>query len=238
MHRARVPEINSHPSGGIDLVSRLRADTAGGSFVLRLPGQHVVVTALPVVKKCSHRSQELERGHQFGLRGFRQQRLRRRPAAFLVHRGKQRHPAGDVVVAQSARSLLDVRFQMKHCVSVLRMARARHLRQLLDNVVPFPQKKLGQDFFMQPLEQLAVSGDMPAIQEGNRELDILRIELLAFIESSRGRTEFQPEIPKFLAERAYRIAQLVFSAAVGVQKKNVHVGMREQGATPKSAKRH
>src|SRR3954469_12469437 len=61
MDGAGMAKIGAHPCGRIDLLWIVNANVARGSFVLRLPREHVVVAALPVVKKSADRTEELHR---------------------------------------------------------------------------------------------------------------------------------------------------------------------------------
>src|SRR5437667_6455806 len=164
MNSAGVAEINPHPSSGIEALRFLHADIAGCGFVLRFPSKHVVIAALPVVKKCTDRSQELQRRRQFLVTWPLLKRLRRRPLTGTIKPREQRHPRSNVVVAEPAGRLFHVGLKMEHGVSILRMAGTSDFGELLDDVISFPQKEFWQHFFVQSLEQFSIAGNVPAIE--------------------------------------------------------------------------
>src|SRR6266571_7855354 len=238
MHGASMAKINSHPSGRIQLLCAIYANAARGGFVLRLPCEHVVIAALAVMEERANRTEELQCRRKFVLRGIWQQRFRCRPSPLLVNSRKQRHPAGYVVVTQASGSLFDMRFQVKHRVSVLRVAGTGHFRKLLNDVVPFPQKEFRQELVVQAEKQLRVSSHRPAIEQRNSELHVLGIELLALRQRACGRPQLHAQVPKFLAKSPDWISQAIFSASVGMQKEDVNIRMRKQNAPAEAAERH
>src|SRR5579885_1494689 len=141
MYRSRVPKINSHPRSRVQMLRIVQSDVARSGFVLRLPGEHIVIAALAVVKECADRGQEVEGWTQLCVRLGRHG-IRSGPAAVSIQGGERRHPAGNVVIAQTAGRLFDIWFKVKNRVAVLGVPRARDLRQLLDNVAALANKKL------------------------------------------------------------------------------------------------
>ncbi len=76
---------------------------------------------LAVMQECAHRAQKLHRWAELFARGFLQQSFFGGPGALFVHGGEKRHPAGNVVVAETARCLFDVRLKMKDGAAILRV---------------------------------------------------------------------------------------------------------------------
>src|ERR1700722_15559074 len=91
---------------------------------------------------------------------------------------------------------------------------------------------------MQPHKLLAISSEMAAVEQGNCELGILRIELTPLGQRARRRTELQAQIPKLLGEPGNRVAMSFFRAVVGEKKKQIDVGVREEPSTPEAAGGH
>src|SRR5215470_13169373 len=106
MKGARVAKINAHPGGGIEPFGFFYADFSGSGFVLRFPGEHIVVAALAIMQKGAYGGQKLERGSEPVSR--RIGKWRGRTGAFPIECRKQCHPRRDVIVSQSAGSLFDV----------------------------------------------------------------------------------------------------------------------------------
>src|SRR6266567_1310787 len=180
MHGTRMTKIDSHPGRGIQTLCAAYPDTALRRLVLGLPGEHIVVPSLAVVKKYAQGTEKFKSRREALARRLRQQSFRIRPGTLLIHRREQRHPAGHVVVAQTSGRLFDIGLQVKYGVPVFRVAGSGYLRQLLDNVVPFPHKELGQNFIMQPVKQLTLSGDKTAIEQRDSELHVLSVEPVTF----------------------------------------------------------
>ena len=126
------------------------ADLSRRRFVLRLPGERVVVTPIAEVQKATHRHLEIERRVERPPRRNRQQRFAVRPHLQLFHRGNQRQPVGDVVVAQTAGPILHVRFQVKDGIAKFMMTRARDLGQVLDQALAVASDQARNRFFAQP----------------------------------------------------------------------------------------
>ncbi len=121
---------------------------------------------------------------------------------------------------------------MKDGVAKLVMTRARQLRQVLNEGVAFAPHQPGNRFFAQPRKKLAISGQIAAIEERNRELDVIRVEAFAFSQSPRHRTEFQTQIPQLLRETADGIFEFLLAAASGMQEEEIDVRKGKEPAAP------
>ena len=93
------------------------ADPSRGGFVLRRPGERVVVAPVAEMKKAADRNQKVERRVELLPQRRRQQRLLVRPAALFLHCGDQRQPVRQVVVAQAARPIFHIGLEMKDGVA-------------------------------------------------------------------------------------------------------------------------
>src|SRR5262249_51068067 len=120
---------------------------------------------MAIMQKGAHRTQKFERWGESLTYRLRKKRFLRRPGVLLIDGGEQREPTPYVVVAQSSRSFFDVGFQMKNCVAVFSVAGTCDFCELLDDVVPFPQKEFWQNFVMQAREDLAISSYKAAIEK-------------------------------------------------------------------------
>jgi hypothetical protein len=149
MHCARMAEINPHPGGGIDLARNFDPDVPLGGFILRFPGQHVVISPLSIMQKGAHRTEELVGGTKALTSRIGQNRLPARPGAFFVHGGEQRKPSSHVIVAQPSRGLFHIGLQMKNRVDVFGVPGTLHFREMLNNLVTFPQEELWQHLIVQ-----------------------------------------------------------------------------------------
>ena len=74
--------------------------------------------------------------------------------------------------------------------------------QALHDLARIARNQLRNHFIVQPREERAIAGEIPAIQQRNRELGIGGIEVAAFGESARGGAELQSQIPKILRKFA------------------------------------
>src|SRR3954468_4534902 len=59
MQGASVAKIGPHPSGSVERRRVFYSDMAGRRFILRFPGQHVVVAALAIMQKSANGSQKI-----------------------------------------------------------------------------------------------------------------------------------------------------------------------------------
>ena len=119
--------------------------------------------------------------------------------------------------------------------AVFSMTRSSNFRQTLHDGLHFPHDQLGNQLVMQLHKQVLISRQISAIEQRNRELDILGIELIAFRESAGCGTQFHPQVPEFLRKPANAIPVFLLGAAISVKKKNVNVGVREKPSPSKSA---
>ena len=126
-------------------------------------------------------------------------------------------------------------FEMKYGVAEFSVARAREVREAFDDLRRIARNQLWNHVIVQTREESAVAGEITAIQQGNRELGIFRIEAAAFCESARGGTELQSQIPKILGKFADCVFQHRFRAVSGVQKQHVNIGIRKKPAATKAA---
>ena len=109
---------------------------------------------------------------------------------------QERQPVDDVVIAQASWTVLQIGFEMKYGIAEFSVARAREVREAFDDLRGIARNQLWNHVIVQTREESAVAGEMTAIQQGNRELRIFRIEAAAFRESARGGTELQSQIQR------------------------------------------
>ena len=75
MHGAHVAKVDTHPVGCVRDLQIAGADLFGRRFVLCLPSERVVVTAVAEVEKATHRHLEIQRRVERPPRRNRQQRV-------------------------------------------------------------------------------------------------------------------------------------------------------------------
>ena len=136
---ARMPVIGAHPVSRVGCAARLKADGVGRGFILRLPVERVVVAAVAEVKETSRGSKKIEGGLGISARALEDSTALPGPFLGLLQVEEQGKPDGQVIVAQAAGTLLQVRFEVKDGVAVLGVAGAGNLAQLLRNGVPLAQ---------------------------------------------------------------------------------------------------
>ena len=73
-----------------------------------------------------------------------------------------------------------------------------------------------------------VPGEIAAVQEGDMELDILRVELGAFVGGADGLTDAQAGVPEGAEIKGQRFAEAVAGGFVDGEKKQVDVGIGEK----------
>src|SRR5579859_6639505 len=95
-------------------------------------------------------------------------------------------PHGEVVVAQAARTVLEVWLEVEDGVRVLLMAGTGNLAQLLGDGAPLAQNQTGQDGLVELLVERKLAGQKAAIERGECEFEIVRIKSSGFLERARG----------------------------------------------------
>ena len=131
-----------------------------------MPVKRVIVAPVAIVQKTSSCSEEVE--GRFALVVCPVESVGRGlgPSLFRLQRGKQRKPLRQVVVSQAARALLDVGFEMKDGVAVLRVPGAGDLREVLHDGVPLAQGESGEQLPFETLVERQVTSD----RNGGREV--------------------------------------------------------------------
>ena len=71
----------------------------------------------------------------------------------------------------------------------------RHLRQALQQRIGFARDQLRQNLGVQALEQIAVPGQIAAVQQRKGELHIILVEAGAVCQSPGRRADTQPDVP-------------------------------------------
>ena len=198
MNQPRVAEIDPHPIRRGERVGARRADLVGGCLVLRHPCERIVVAPMAEVEKAAHGHQKIESGVESFAEPRRQQRLFVRPCALFLHRGNQRQPVSEIVIAQPARAILHIGLQVEDGVPEFVVAAVGQVRQALDDGSRLARHQLGNQLIVQTIEQTAVAGEIAAIEQRNRKFHVVRIEFLAFGQSPRSRAEFEPQVPDLL----------------------------------------
>ena len=100
---------------------------------------------------------------------------------------------------------------MKDGIAELVMTGARDLAEIFDEGVAIAGDETWNGLLMQPREQIAIAGEIAAIEQRDREFNVVRVEALAFGEAASSRAELQAQIPKFLRKAADGIFKLDFS---------------------------
>lgn len=190
------------------------------------------------MQKAANGHQEIERGFEFRPQPGRQKLGFLRPVAFFFHRREERKPVREVVIAQPAGPVLHVGLQVKDGVAKLVVAAAREVRQALNDGSRLACHDLGNHVVVQSRKEAPVARKIPAVEQRNCELHVVRIELFAFGERPGGRAELQPEIPDFLRKAAKRVFQVALGPAPGVEKKNVDIRMGKEPAASEAAERN
>jgi len=169
---ARVAEIVTHP------LSRVGSREVFRGLLLGIESERVMVPSETGVQKATQARQEEKRG--LDLRGF--------------HIANLGQPAHQLIVAQAARGVLDVRLQVIVSVLILLVAFAAEARQVARQRVALGVQEARQALG-KPGIQRAVAGQEPLIQQADVQLDILIVDLGAFFRRAHGMAEPQPGIP-------------------------------------------
>src|SRR5262245_49346086 len=124
---------------------------------------------------------------------------------------------------------------MEDRVSVLGMAGPRDIGQALYERLRLAHHQSGYDFVVQALKEFVVADKISAVQQRDGELHIACIETITVRQCADCGADLHPQIPHLLGESADVILERSLAFLLSVQEKQIHVGMREEPATAKTA---
>ena len=113
-------------------------------------------------------------------------------------------PADQLVIAQAAGRLLDVRLQVVERGGVLGVAVARQLREIAHQGVAVAVDEARQAVG-QPGVERPVAGEKALIQQADVQFDIVVVHLGAFVRRAHRVADAQAGVPKMLQERRDRL---------------------------------
>src|SRR4051812_32365064 len=87
------------------------------------------------------------------------------------------------------------------------------------------------------IEQGPVTCKETAVEQGEGELHIFRIEAVALRQSAGGGTELEAGVPQFLREGTYLVTKFLFTILAAMKKQQVDIGMGGEPAPSVAAKR-
>ena len=202
---ARVAKIIPHPLG------RAGSREVFGGLLLGIEGERVVVAPGAGVQETTQARQEEKRGLDLGS----------------FHIAKARQPAHQLIVAQAARRILDVRLQVIVSIVILLVAFAAEACEVAHQGVA-----LGVQEARQPLGkpgiQRPVAGQVPLIQQADVQLDVLIVYLGAFFRRTHGMADPQPGIPERLQQSRDGLRGIPHQPAAFHQQEQIHVGVGKQ----------
>src|SRR5580704_7587387 len=152
-----------------------------GDVFLRVETKQVLIAAGAVMQKATQRIQEPRGGREAG--GSRRIRIPQLP-----------QPPDQVQVAQSAGCFFYVRLQVVDGLLVFVVARTGQPGQVLGQRAGAALEKRRQ-LQLQLGVQIARTAQQPPIQKTDVQLDILLVELSAFLNGADGVAQPQPAVP-------------------------------------------
>ena len=145
---------------------------------------------------------------------------------------------GQLVIAQTARTLLDIGFEMEDGVAVFLVPRAGQVGKSMHDAAPLAQRNFGQCLCLQSLVEAVVAGDEAAVEQGESEFDVIGIVAVAFLEAADHGAGAQAEVPHGLIAATDGLAKLVFHLFVGTKVEQVDVGVRKEFLAAEAADGH
>src|SRR5580698_9104005 len=131
---------------------------------------------MPEVEKASRRCQKVEGRFGIAARTLEDAAALARPFLGFLQVKEQCEPDCQVIVAQAARAILEIRFQMKNRVAKLGVPRASNFAKLLRNRVPFTQHQAGKHRLMQLLVEGELAGQESSVERCQCEFEVVRIK--------------------------------------------------------------
>ena len=121
---ARMPVVGAHPVRRIGSAARFKADRERRGLVLRLPVERVVVAPMAEVQKTSRSGQKIKCGLGVAARALEDAASLAGPLLGLLQVEQNREPDRQVIVAQSAGTILQIGLEVKDGVAELGVAGA------------------------------------------------------------------------------------------------------------------
>src|SRR5215468_9454666 len=127
---------------------------------------------------------------------------------------------------------------MKNRVAVLGVSGARDFGKALHERLRLSHHKFRDDLVMQAVKELAIAEQVTGIEKRDGKFHICGIKPVALGEGARRRADLHSKVSNFLRKAPNGVAVGRFGVTVGMQEKNVDVGVREEPSTPESAQCH
>ena len=230
--------VGPHPVGRVGGALGFEADTLRRRFILRMPIEAVVVAAAAQVEKAARGAQKFKRRRSVVVHRIKGVSKAGGPGLVFANMVQQVEPVGQLMIAQTARTLFDIGFEMEDGVAVFLVARAGQVGKPVNDAAPFAQCDFGQRLRLQSLVQAVVAGDEAAVKQGEGEFDVVGVVAIAFLEGADHGAGAQAEIPHGLITAADGLAKLVLHLFVGAKIKQIDVGAREEFLAAEAAYGH
>ena len=225
---AGVAIVGAHPVGGISGAASFQADGVGGSFVLRLPVERVVVATMTEVEKTAGGGEEVEGGlgiatcaleYTSGLAG---------PLLGLLEVKEHGEPDGEVVVAQAAGTVLEVGLEVEDGVAEFGVAGAGDFAELLGDGVPLAQEEVREHSLVKLLVEGKMPGKEAAVESGQSEFEVDGIEAPGFLEGAVAGAGAEAYLPHSLNDSADDVLAVRFCFFIGEDEEHIDVGVGEE----------
>src|SRR5579863_8954314 len=225
---ARMSVVGPHPVSRVGSASCFKPDGVGCGFVLRLPVERVVVAPMAEMKETSCGGKEIKCSLCVSAGALEDSAALAGPLLGLFEMKKESKPDGKVVIAQAARTFLQIWFEMEDGVAVLGVAGACNFAQLLRNGVPLAQNQAREDRLMKLLVKGELAGEEAAVECGECKFQVIRIELASFLHRPRAWTGPKADIPHALNDRSNGFPGLFLSFLVGEGEEHIDIGIGEE----------
>ena len=136
--------VRPHPVSGVGGAFGFEADTLRRRFILRMPIEAVVVAAAAEVEKASRGAEKFKRRRSVVVHRIERVSEAGGPGLMFANVVQQVEPVGQLMIAQTARTLFDIGFEMEDGVAVFLVARAGQIGKSVHDAAPLAQRDFGQ----------------------------------------------------------------------------------------------
>ena len=189
------------------------------------------------VKKTSGGREEVKGGLSVAASALEDAAPLAGPFLGLLEVKEESEPDGEVVIAQTARTVLQVGFEMKDGVAEFGVAGAGNFTELLSNGVPLAQHQAGENSLVELLVKRELAGEEAAIESSQREFEVVGIEAAGFLDGPGAGAGPQADVPHALNDGANPGSALFLGLFVGKCEEHIDVGVREKILAAVPAKR-
>src|SRR5713226_8310397 len=142
-----------------------------------------------------------------------------------------------MMIAEAARCVLDVGFEVKNRIAVTRVAFACELDELRGQKIARAAFRIAEDARVEALVKGGISREQAAVEQGKVKLDVVFLDAPAFLDRAARGADPEPQVPERARKLSDQRLELFFGGLVLEEEQDVEIGVREQHPAAVAAER-